>query len=50
MTRRPGVPVDETGAYVGVMPTSSPVALEAAQEWSQELAEQEEAEAESGAA
>ncbi|RBI85466.1 MFS transporter [Rhodosalinus halophilus] len=49
MTRRPAVPVDETGAYVGVMPTSSPVALEAAQEWSQELAEQEEAAAESGA-
>ncbi|PQO21925.1 MFS transporter [Rhodobacteraceae bacterium WD3A24] len=33
MTRRPGVPVDETGAYLGVVPTASPVAVEAAQEW-----------------
>ncbi len=33
MTRRPAIPVEETGAYVGVLPTSSPVAVEAAQEW-----------------
>ena len=50
MTRRPALPAEETGAYVGVLPTSSPVALEAAQEWSHELAEQEEAAADSGAA
>jgi len=48
MTRRPGVPVDETGSYLGVLPTSSPVAVEAAQEWYVEQAEEaaeEEAEA-----
>ena len=44
MTRRPGVPVDETGAYVGVYPAASQVAVAAAQEWA---AEQEE-HAESG--
>jgi hypothetical protein len=38
MTRRPSVPVDETGAYVGVSPTGSPVALAAAQEWYVETA------------
>ena len=36
MTRRPSVPVDETGAYVGVSPTGSPVAMAAAQEWAAE--------------
>ena len=41
MTRRPGVPVDETGAYLGVQPTASPVALAAAQEWYVDQAEQE---------
>ncbi|HMB14566.1 MAG TPA: MFS transporter [Roseovarius sp.] len=40
MTRRPSVPVDETGAYVGVSPTGSPVALAAAQEWYVETAEE----------
>jgi len=39
MTRRPGVPVDETGSYLGVLPTSTPVAVEAAQEWYVEQAE-----------
>ena len=39
MTRRPAVPVDETGSYLGVLPTSSPVAVEAAQEWYVEQAE-----------
>ena len=42
MTRRPSVPVDETGAYLGVSPTSSPVAVAAAQEWYVETAEAEE--------
>ncbi|WP_397541293.1 MFS transporter [Roseovarius salis] len=44
MTRRPGVPVDETGAYLGVQPTASPVALAAAQEWYAEQAEEQAAE------
>ncbi|RXV66691.1 MFS transporter [Roseovarius sp. A46] len=44
MTCRPGVPVDETGAYVGVSPTGSPVALAAAQEWYVETAEESAAE------
>ncbi len=39
MTQRPAVPVDETGAYVSVLPTASPVAVEAAQEWAIEQAE-----------
>ena len=43
MTRRPATPVDETGAYVGVSPTGSPVAMAAAQEWYVETAEAEEA-------
>ena len=44
MTRR--ATVDETAAYVAVMPTSSPVAVEAAQEYAIETAlEEEEAEA-----
>ncbi len=47
MTRRPAVPVDETASYVGVLPTSSPVAVEAAQEW---YADQVEEEAEAAAA
>jgi len=40
MTCRPSVPVDETGAYLGVSPTGSPVALAAAQEWYVETAEE----------
>ncbi|WP_412508068.1 MFS transporter [Roseovarius sp. SYSU LYC5161] len=43
MTRRPAIPVDETGAYLGVQPTASPVALAAAQEWYAEQAEDDEA-------
>ncbi len=39
MTQRSAVPVDETGVYVGVLPTASPVAVEAAQEWAIEQAE-----------
>jgi MFS family permease len=38
-TRRPAPSAEETGPYVGVMPSSSPLALEAAQEWSAELSE-----------
>lgn len=45
MTRRAGVPVDETGAYLNVPPTVSPVAIEAAQEWYVEQAEEAAAEA-----
>lgn len=33
MTQRPSTPVDETAAYVSVLPTASPIAVEAAQEW-----------------
>ena len=39
MTQRPATPVDETAAYVSVMPTASPVAVEAAQEWAIEQGE-----------
>jgi len=39
MTQRTAVPVDETGVYVSVLPTSSPVAVEAAQEWAIEQAD-----------
>ncbi|NHQ74356.1 MFS transporter [Roseovarius gahaiensis] len=49
MTRRAGVPVDETGAYLNVPPTVSPVAIEAAQEWYVEQAEEAAAEAEAEA-
>ncbi|WP_305969469.1 MULTISPECIES: MFS transporter [unclassified Mameliella] len=41
MTQRPGVPVDETDSYLGVLPTSSPVALEAAGAWAVDQAEAE---------
>ena len=44
MTQRPSTPVDETGAYVGVSPTGSPVAMAAAQEWYVETAEESAAE------
>jgi len=37
-TRRPSVPVEATGAYVGVVPTSSPVALASAQAWAADQA------------
>jgi len=39
MTQRAAVPVDETGVYVSVLPTASPVAVEVAQEWAIEQAE-----------
>lgn len=39
MTQREATPVDETGAYVSVLPTATPVAVEAAQEWAIEQAE-----------
>ena len=39
MTQRAAIPVDETGAYVSVLPTASPVAVEAAQEWAIEQAD-----------
>ena len=39
MTQRAATPVDETGVYVGVMPTASPVAVEAAQEWAVDQAD-----------
>ncbi len=42
MTQRPSIAVEDTAAYVGVMPTASPVALEAAQEWAIEQSEAEE--------
>lgn len=39
MTRRAAIPVDETAAYVAVMPSTTPVASEVAQEWAIEQAE-----------
>jgi len=42
MTQRASTPVEETAAYVGVLPTASPVVVEAAQEWAQEQSEQSE--------
>jgi MFS family permease len=46
MTQRAAVPVEETESYLGVLPTASPVAVEAAGAWA---AEQVEAEREAGA-
>lgn len=46
MTQRAVVPVDETESYLGVLPTASTVAVEAAGAWA---AEQAEAEREAGA-
>jgi len=40
-TQRASVPVEDTGAYVGVYQAGSPVALEVAQEWAIEAAEDE---------
>jgi len=42
MTQRASVPVDETGAYVGISPSASAITLEAAQEWAVEAAEDQE--------
>ncbi|MGC9368890.1 MAG: MFS transporter [Paracoccaceae bacterium] len=39
MTQRTLVPVDETESYLGVLPTASPVAVEAAGAWAAEQAE-----------
>ncbi len=39
MTQRAAIPVDETGSYVSVLPTATPVAVEAAQEWAIEQAD-----------
>lgn len=39
MTQRVATPVEDTAAYVAVMPTATPVAVEAAQEWAIEQAE-----------
>ncbi len=41
MTQRSAVPVAETESYIGVLPTASPVAVEAAGAWSAEQAETE---------
>ena len=46
MTKRPTVPVDQTESYLGVLPTASPVAVEAAGAWA---AGQGESEREAGA-
>lgn len=47
MTQRAVVPTQETESYLGVLPTASPVAVEAAGVWAAENAEAErEAEAE----
>lgn len=45
MTQRAAVPVGETDSYLGVLPTSSPVALEAASAWAVDQAEQADEEA-----
>lgn len=50
MTQRASIPLEETESYLGVTPTSSPVAVEAAGVWAAEHAEAErEAEAEAEA-
>ncbi|KAA0920438.1 MFS transporter [Aquicoccus porphyridii] len=41
MTQREGTPVDETESYLGVLPTASPVTVEAAGIWAAEQAEAE---------
>ncbi len=46
MTKRAAVPVAETESYLGVLPTATPVAVEAAGTWAAENAESEAAEAE----
>ena len=44
MTQRLAPPVDETGAYIKILPSASHVALEAAQEWAVEAAEDDNSE------
>ncbi|NYS25867.1 MFS transporter [Rhodobacteraceae bacterium 2376] len=46
MTQRASVPATETDSYLGVLPTTSAVAMTAAVEWSVQQAEKEDAEAE----
>ena len=46
MTQRSGAPVESTESYLGVLPTASPVAVEAAGTWSAEEAEANRQEAE----
>jgi MFS family permease len=41
MTQRPAAPVEETESYIGVLPTASPVAVEAAGVWAADHAEAE---------
>ncbi|MBP1852856.1 MFS transporter [Rhizobium halophytocola] len=41
MTQRPGLPASQTESYLGVIPTSTPVAIEAASAWAVEQAENE---------
>jgi hypothetical protein len=41
MTKRSTVPVDQTESYLGVLPTASPVAVEAAGAWAAEQGEAE---------
>jgi MFS family permease len=41
MTQRPMVPVEDTESYLNILPTASPVAVEAAGEWAAENAETE---------
>jgi len=42
MTQRASVPVEDTGSYAPVLPTASPVAVEVAQEYAIETAQEEE--------
>ena len=48
MTQRPAIPAADTESYLGVLPTASPVAVEAAGTWAAEQAESERADAEAG--
>ena len=41
IARRSAPCLEDARPYVAILPISSPVALEAVQEWSQELSEQE---------
>jgi hypothetical protein len=48
MTQRAATPVEETESYIGVLPTTSFVAVEAAGAWAAENAEAEREEEEEG--
>jgi MFS family permease len=41
MTQRPAIPIEDTGSYAAVSPTSSPVAVSVAQEWAIDAAQEE---------